>query len=81
MYIRWCETHDYKTELVSESPAEVGGFKEVIFAVHGVDAYRMLKFEAGVHRVQRVPVYREPGPYTYSVRSRLPSCQKPKKQI
>jgi len=61
MYIRWCETHGYKTELVSESPAEVGGFKEVIFAVRGPEAYKNLKFEAGVHRVQRVPVTESQG--------------------
>ncbi len=61
MYARWCETHDYKTELISESPSEAGGFKEIIFAVHGADAYRNLKFEAGVHRVQRVPVTESQG--------------------
>ncbi len=61
MYIRWCETHSYKAELMSESPSEAGGFKEVIFAVHGVDAYKYLKFEAGVHRVQRVPVTESQG--------------------
>lgn len=61
MYVRWCETHNYKTELISESPNEVGGFKEVIFAVRGEDAYRHLKFEAGVHRVQRVPVTESQG--------------------
>jgi peptide chain release factor 1 len=61
MYVRWCETHDYKTELLSESPNEVGGFKEVIFAVRGPDAYRNLKFEAGVHRVQRVPATESQG--------------------
>jgi len=61
MYSRWCETHGYKTELVSESPSEAGGFKEVVFEVHGVDAYKMLKFEAGVHRVQRVPVTESQG--------------------
>lgn len=61
MYVRWCETHNYKTELMSESPSDSGGFKEVIFAVRGVDAYRNLKFEAGVHRVQRVPVTESQG--------------------
>lgn len=61
MYIRWCETHNYKTELMSESPSEAGGFKEVVFAVRGVEAYRNLKFEAGVHRVQRVPVTESQG--------------------
>lgn len=61
MYIRWCETHNYKTELMSESPSDSGGFKEVVFAVHGVDAYRNLKFEGGVHRVQRVPATESQG--------------------
>lgn len=61
MYIRWAETHGYKTELVSESPSEAGGFKEIIFELKGTDAYRMLKFEAGVHRVQRVPVTESQG--------------------
>lgn len=55
MYSRWCEAHGYKVELISESPSEVGGFKEVVFAVRGEDIYKQLKFEAGVHRVQRVP--------------------------
>lgn len=61
MYARWCETHDYKLELLSESPSEAGGFKEIIFAVRGPDAYRQLKFEAGVHRVQRVPATESQG--------------------
>lgn len=61
MYVRWCETHDYKTELLSESPNEVGGFKEVIFAVRGADAFRSLKFEAGVHRIQRIPATESQG--------------------
>jgi peptide chain release factor 1 len=61
MYTRWAEIHGYKTALVSESPSEAGGFKEIIFEVHGEDTYRMLKFEAGVHRVQRVPVTESQG--------------------
>ena len=61
MYSRWCERRGYKVELVSESPSEAGGFKEIIFAIHGPDAYRNLKFEAGVHRVQRVPVTESQG--------------------
>jgi peptide chain release factor 1 len=61
MYTRWSETHNYKTELISESPNEVGGFKEVIFSVKGIDAYKNLKFEAGVHRVQRVPTTESQG--------------------
>ncbi|HKR82164.1 MAG TPA: peptide chain release factor 1 [Candidatus Saccharimonadales bacterium] len=55
MYVRWCERHRYKVELIDESPSEVGGFKEIIFGVRGEDIYKQLKFEAGVHRVQRVP--------------------------
>jgi peptide chain release factor 1 len=61
MYSRWSENNGYKLELLSESPNEVGGFKEITFAVHGLDAYKNLKFEAGVHRVQRVPVTESQG--------------------
>lgn len=61
MYARWAELHHYKIELISESPNEVGGFKEIIFEVHGLDAYKNLKFEAGVHRVQRVPITESQG--------------------
>jgi len=55
MYVRWAERHNYKVELIDESPSEVGGYKEIIFGVRGEDIYKQLKFEAGVHRVQRVP--------------------------
>jgi peptide chain release factor 1 len=61
MYSRWAENHKYKIELISESPSEAGGFKEIVFAVHGTDAYKNLKFEAGVHRVQRVPITESQG--------------------
>jgi peptide chain release factor 1 len=61
MYIRWTETHNFKTELISESPSDAGGYKEIIFAVRGEDAYKHLKFEAGVHRVQRVPATESQG--------------------
>lgn len=61
MYVRWGEIKGYKTELVSESPSEVGGFKEIIFAMRGNDMYKHLKFEAGVHRVQRVPATESQG--------------------
>ena len=61
MYSRWCETHNYKTELISESPSEAGGFKEIVFMVRGENAYKQLKFEAGVHRVQRIPVTESQG--------------------
>lgn len=61
MYVRWAERHNYKIELIDESPSEVGGFKEIIFAVRGEDIYKQLKFEAGVHRVQRVPTTESQG--------------------
>lgn len=61
MYARWAEAHGFKVELLSESPNEVGGFKEITFAVRGDQAYKSLKFEAGVHRVQRVPVTESQG--------------------
>jgi peptide chain release factor 1 len=61
MYARWAENHKYKIELINESPNEVGGFKEITFAVRGDEAYKNLKFEAGVHRVQRVPVTESQG--------------------
>lgn len=61
MYARWAETHGFKLELISESPSDAGGFKEIVFAMRGTDAYKHLKFEAGVHRVQRVPVTESQG--------------------
>lgn len=61
MYNRWAEIHGYKVELLNESANDVGGFKEITFAVHGPDAYKQLKYEAGVHRVQRVPVTESQG--------------------
>lgn len=61
MYVRWSETHNYRIELISESAAESGGFKEIIFAVRGNNAYKNLKFEAGVHRVQRIPTTESQG--------------------
>jgi peptide chain release factor 1 len=61
MYSRWSEKNGYKAELISESPSEAGGFKEIIFMVRGEDAYKNLKFEAGVHRVQRIPVTESQG--------------------
>ena len=56
MYTRWAETHGYKSELLSQHETGVGGFKEVIFQVRGRGAYSQLKYESGVHRVQRVPI-------------------------
>jgi len=55
MYSRWAETHGFKVELLSQNETGIGGFKEVIFQVRGRGAYSRLKYESGVHRVQRVP--------------------------
>lgn len=56
MYNRYAELQGWKTEILSESPSEGGGLKEVICLVSGKRVYSRLKFEAGTHRVQRVPV-------------------------
>lgn len=61
MYVRYCEKHSLKVELLSESPSEVGGFKEITFGVKGDEPYRQFKFESGVHRVQRVPATESSG--------------------
>ncbi|MFO7310998.1 MAG: peptide chain release factor 1 [Bacillota bacterium] len=56
MYTRYAENRGWRVEMMSASPTELGGFKEVIFMIHGKNAYSRLKYESGVHRVQRVPV-------------------------
>ncbi len=61
MYLRYCETHSLKTELLSESANDTGGYKEVVFKVAGDSPYARLKFESGVHRVQRVPATESQG--------------------
>ena len=61
MYLRYCEAHGLKTELMSESANDSGGYKEVIFKVSGDAPYAQLKFESGVHRVQRVPATESQG--------------------
>ena len=55
MYLRYCERKGWKTAILSESEGTVGGYKEVQLEVTGEDVYGTLKFESGVHRVQRVP--------------------------
>ncbi|MBR3386131.1 peptide chain release factor 1 [Candidatus Saccharibacteria bacterium] len=61
MYQKYAESHDLKLELMSENENEAGGMKEVIFKITGDNAYGQLKFEGGVHRVQRVPVTESQG--------------------
>ncbi|MDP0501592.1 MAG: peptide chain release factor 1 [Verrucomicrobiota bacterium JB022] len=55
MYVRFAETRGWRVEGMSSNEAEVGGFKEVVFLISGEEVYKNLKFESGVHRVQRVP--------------------------
>ncbi|HEX2696774.1 MAG TPA: PCRF domain-containing protein, partial [Anaerolineales bacterium] len=55
MYTRYAEAKRWKTEIMSENAIGVGGFKEMIFEIRGKGAYSKLKYESGVHRVQRVP--------------------------
>ncbi len=61
MYLRYCEAHGLKTEQLSESANDAGGYKEVVFGIKGDAPYSQLKFESGVHRVQRVPATESQG--------------------
>lgn len=61
MYLRYCEAHHLKTELISASDNDTGGYKEVVFGIKGDAPYAHLKFESGVHRVQRVPATESQG--------------------
>ncbi|MDZ7374028.1 MAG: peptide chain release factor 1 [candidate division KSB1 bacterium] len=56
MYTRYAERKGWSVEIMSSHPQDIGGFKEIIFLVRGKNAYGTLKYESGVHRVQRVPV-------------------------
>lgn len=55
MYIRYAESRGWRAEILDSSPTELGGFKEIVFQVSGDSVYSRMKFESGVHRVQRVP--------------------------
>ena len=55
MYCRYAEARGWKVETLDSSPSDLGGFKEIIFQINGTDVYKRLKYESGVHRVQRVP--------------------------
>ena len=55
MYVKYAESHRWKTEMISLNENGIGGFKEVTFMIQGNGAYSRLKYESGVHRVQRVP--------------------------
>jgi peptide chain release factor 1 len=61
MYSRFAENNGWKAEVMSSNPTGIGGFKEIIFSITGKEAYGKLKYESGVHRVQRVPVTESSG--------------------
>ncbi len=56
LYSRFAERNGFKVDTMNSSPADVGGYKEIIFGIEGKGAYSLLKYESGVHRVQRIPV-------------------------
>ena len=56
MFSRYSEDRGWKLEVMDSSPSDLGGFKEIIFSIRGEDVFKRLKYESGVHRVQRVPV-------------------------
>src|SRR5690606_34144061 len=56
MYGRYAEAQKWRIDILTSNPTDMGGFKEVIFAVEGDAVYSRLKYEGGVHRVQRIPV-------------------------
>jgi len=55
MYSRYAETRGWKIETLDSNPSDLGGFREIIFQINGTDVFKRLKYESGVHRVQRVP--------------------------
>ena len=61
MYTRYAEIQGWNTEILDSNPTELGGFKEVVFEIDGYGAYSKLKYESGVHRVQRVPTTESSG--------------------
>ena len=61
MYSRYAENSHLKIEILSSSPTEIGGFKEITFGISGKEVYKKLKYESGVHRVQRVPITESSG--------------------
>ena len=81
MYVHYAESRRWRTELISVSENGIGGFKEVVFMITGQGAYSRLKYESGVHRVQRVPGKRRAADVSIRPRSRLPLCRKRRKWI
>lgn len=83
MYLKYAETQGWSIDLVDESRAEMGGYKEASFEIRGRDVYKILRFETGVHRVQRIPATEKQGRIHTSTASVaiLPIRKKPKVEI
>jgi len=71
MYLRFAEAQGWKVDILEENPADLGGYKEVVVAVRGKGVFARLKFESGVHRVQRVPVTEAGG----RIHTASPTCR------
>lgn len=65
MYTMYSESRRWNIEVINANETELGGFKEIVFMIEGAGAYSRLKYESGVHRVQRVPGYRNAGAHTH----------------
>ena len=65
MYSRYAEQHGWKTEIISASENDLGGYKEIIASISGKGVFARLKFESGVHRVQRIPRHRSGRPHSH----------------
>ena len=76
MYSRYAEREGWKLEIVDENETEVGGYKEIVLQIHGRGVYSQLKYESGVHRVQRVPATEAGGRIQISM-SMSSSCPSP----
>ena len=68
MYTKYAESQGWRCEIIDANEPELGGFKEVIFSVDGENVYSKMKFESGVHRLQRVPATETQGRGTYIYR-------------
>ena len=74
--LRYAESQGWKFEDLDSSASDLGGFKEIIFEVTGTDVYKRLKYESGVHRVQRVPATEAQGRIHHQHRAPWPCCRK-----